>query len=314
MYYEIGIPARVIVDEEKFNQLVTKYNGVRNIYETVYKYKELKEKVINYDSAIIDKVFFDFDGEGAYDETVKLHKFLKQKKLKHEIRFSGGGFHILMYLKNYEKLTNSKVALNNLHNHFLNIGFKFDKQIVGDIARMIRVPNTFNVKRGKYCIYINREDLKNGLEKIKEKAKEQSFKRYFYGNELMDIQPFDNGLKHKTEILEVPEEMQIKIDKDELLKELPPCIANMLVDGEMKYRERFYVISFLINKGHSKSEVYKILQMYLKKERFEHIMKDEKHIEYLFSKNIMFPSCKQIKHEGLCPIKDICKQIRGLYR
>ena len=131
---------------------------------------------------------------------------------------------------------------------------------------------------------------------------------------MLDTNIYDNGHKDEFKVLELDEGTKLEIDKDEFLKNIPPCIANMLKEGELKYRQRFYVMSYLINKGMSKTEIVNILKTYLKPERFEHIMKDEKHITYLFKKDILFPSCRQIKGEGLCPVLDICKQIKRLYR
>ena len=77
MYYrEFGIPARIarcysVADIET---QVKKYNGMKNCYASVYVFDDSKDKPdgrANYDSAMIDTIWFDFDhkkGQGLSNE------------------------------------------------------------------------------------------------------------------------------------------------------------------------------------------------------------------------------------------------------
>ena len=58
MYFEIGLPERKIVNNIEYENLIAKYNGVKNIYRSVYEYKEIKDNKIDFNSVILDKVFF----------------------------------------------------------------------------------------------------------------------------------------------------------------------------------------------------------------------------------------------------------------
>ena len=64
---EIFIPKRriVIVNPEQIQHYISVYNGKKNIYQSVYHYKN-KPSAIN---AIVDKVFLDFD----YDDDLKFY-------------------------------------------------------------------------------------------------------------------------------------------------------------------------------------------------------------------------------------------------
>ena len=73
---EIFIPKRriVIVNPEQIQHYISVYNGKKNIYQSVYHYKN-KPSAIN---AIVDKVFLDFDYDDDlkfYDDVKKVAKF-----------------------------------------------------------------------------------------------------------------------------------------------------------------------------------------------------------------------------------------------
>ena len=66
MYFrEFGTPARIgrCTSKEEIEEQVDKYNGKRNCYASVYVFDNLKdiEGKTDYDSAIIDTIWFDFD-------------------------------------------------------------------------------------------------------------------------------------------------------------------------------------------------------------------------------------------------------------
>ena len=66
MYFrEFGIPARIAraYSPEDLEELVDKYNGKRSCYTSVYVFDNLKdiEGKANYDSAVINGIWFDFD-------------------------------------------------------------------------------------------------------------------------------------------------------------------------------------------------------------------------------------------------------------
>ena len=98
---EIFIPKRriVIANPEQIQHYISVYNGKKNIYQSVYHYKN-KPSAIN---AIVDKVFLDFDYDDDlkfYDDVKKVAKYLHKHGIRFYIRFSGRGFHIFVMVQN----------------------------------------------------------------------------------------------------------------------------------------------------------------------------------------------------------------------
>ena len=107
---EIFIPKRriVIVNPEQIQHYISVYNGKKNIYQSVYHYKN-KPSAIN---AIVDKVFLDFDYDDDlkfYDDVRKVAKYLHKHGIRFYIRFSGRGFHIFIMVQN--NLKQPKLAI-----------------------------------------------------------------------------------------------------------------------------------------------------------------------------------------------------------
>ena len=73
MYYrEFGIPARIArcYSVEDIEKLMEQYNGKKSCYTSVYVFDDMKdnEGKPNYDSAILNGIWFDFD----HDKDVSL--------------------------------------------------------------------------------------------------------------------------------------------------------------------------------------------------------------------------------------------------
>ena len=85
MYYrEFGIPARIArcYSVADIKTQVKKYNGVKNCYASVYVFDDSKDKPdgrANYDSALIDTIWFDFDDKKDVEKCLKdVRKFIRR--------------------------------------------------------------------------------------------------------------------------------------------------------------------------------------------------------------------------------------------
>ena len=325
-FFELGIPTRILIkSKQDAVKLINRCNSTKNIYRSVYDYERLRfndygKEEIDPESVILDKVFFDFDPDEsdvqhAFDDTKKLHEYLVKEDIKHTLRMSGGGYHVFVYTKNYEGLKDAKTALFNMHEHFCKkLTLNIDFHVKGDIVRLARVADTYNLKRRRYCINIYKEDLERGHEFIVDKAKQQNGMARFYGRRLLDVKEFDNGKITDYKIIPIEEDVKLEINKNTFLQEVTPCVSVALAKGNPGWRERFYIITYLMNTGRMRSEIIKILSEYLTKKKLDHVLKSEHQIEYLMKKGLMFPTCQVIKREGFCPIQGICKQVKGMYR
>jgi len=311
---EVGFPERQMCPDKKtFYHLINKYNKKKNLYWAVYQC----DKDRKYDRSSINIIFFDFDSSKAFVDICKLHNYCSEQDIKHMMVFSGGGYHFYIFARTGERLQCNKTALLNAHNFFCNmLSLSIDPHVKGDVARISRVPNTWNRKRQKYCIPLALKDLKKGDEFIRDKAKEQNFSYKYYGKKLLNMKQFDNGKSGDNVINKLDADILKEIKEDDLLKELPLCIASMLKKGSPGWRERFFIILWFMNKGYLKNETIEILKVFLTPEKFRHCVIEEKQVDYLYSKyELLFPRCESIRAEGYCvkPNK-ICKAVRELYK
>lgn len=307
---------------DEFVKELNLYNGKKPIFASVYAFSKIEDYRPIYDSAIIDRIFFDFDGENSYHDACILHDHLSKEGLKHLFVFSGRGYHIYLRVKNAEELKNKKVALLNAHNYFEKLlAIKIDEKIKGDIARVSRVLNTWNAKGKLYCIPITDEDLHLGEAHIKEKAKSQTVlpNLPWFGNLLYDLSQHDNGNKPEgVELLHIDAETERVIKEDELLKSLPKCVSSILASDHFGWRNRYLVIVYLKELGHTRKEVVEILKNYMKPKEFEHCMNSERQVDYLYrqlnSGRLKYPSCHTLRGQGACPFKYDCSKARMLYK
>ena len=288
MIYEIGLPRKIVTNKEALD-FINKYNGIRAIYRTVYNFEKMNEHKPDYNSAIIDKLFFDFDGENCWNEANKLHQFLLNENIKHYIIMSGKGYHIFVLTTLY-KPKNSKSCIYNSQHYFidkLNLGC--DNQVVGDNARLHRIPNTYNLKAMRFCIPITKDQFKAGHEVIKIVAKKQNFiKNISIGDTLFDIEKFDYESK----------KFEVSIDKFDFedssnadyMNNCDDFIKQLLSKKELGWRERYLVILYFKEKGFTRQEVFNILKENLSEQKFKHCIKEERQLQYLFERDdLVFP-------------------------
>ena len=327
-----------IANEEEFLQVLNHYNSKKTIYYSIYSCQEKTNNNCNCNQEItdwhfcnteIDKIVFDIDNLNSLDIVKKFHSYLLKNNLKHLILFSGQkGFHIYIFTKNYNYLKNPKNSLLNSHNYFIkelnlkvngNGNSDVDSHILGDVARLMRIPNTLHLESNLYCIPITTEDLILGKNYILNKAKSQNFNFTFYGKELFDISKFDNGIINHIPplIFKVKEKVEISIDKQKLLNELPPCLQNILIQPYIYWNQRFHLLKYFQDSGYSDFEIESIMKIFtdgkvhpVKKTNNWNIDIMNVQNRYL-RRNKSFFSCKKIKGEMLCPISfGLCSKIK----
>ena len=273
---------------------------------------------------IIDKIWLDLDSEKSFENIKKLHVWCRKNNYKHLLIFSGLGFHFYIFT-NKNVLKNPKIALKSAQieiakQNNLTIGepktHDIDEHIIGDIARVCSIPNTFNCRRKRYCIPITEEDLEKGLEFIREKAKKRVLKFKIYGTKLFDISRFDVDVKNDYyELAELDEEIEIEINKDKLLKNLPPLIAQLLLKKTPGWRDRFIIISYLRDSGYLLQETIQILKHFLTPEKFRHCFSVEHQPQYLYKRfDLIFPTNNKLLSEGYELTKKDVRLFNNLYK
>ena len=323
-YYprQVGLPNRQFcIDKEMFLKKVNEHNGrVKKLYFSLYNCNKFNK--FTPETILVDKIAFDLDAPNL-KATKILHSFCMSKDWKHIMIFSTNGFWFYIFTKNYENLLNPKDSLENAQRAIgkmtgLSIGnphdnADIDEHIVGDIARIGRMPNSFDLPRQLYSIPISEEDLNKGYEFIKEKAKNQQFKFTYYGNECIDLIEFDSPIK-RAKYLDI--ELDTSIDSNIINnidpKELPPCIRYMLKQPDLGWRGRFHLINYLKELGLYPAEVKSILVKTLSPRKYKHCVIEEEQVHYLFSRNLLIANKQTMSYEGFCFNCDKC-MIHNIY-
>lgn len=317
---QVGLPRQIVYSKKELLDIINKYNGKKRLFVSVYNYISAE-----HDSYIkLDKVFFDFDEDDAIEDAKKLHYFCVDQNIRHIMFFSGRGFHIYLLTKNFENICNVRACLYNVHHYFIKkLNVKLDEKIKGDIARLATCPNTFNLKRNRYCIPISEQDLEKGYDYIVNLAKKQRFEYFYYCNGRFNVKKFDETNTKVNKDISYSSDFDIKANiqdvdiTNDFLESLPPCIKSLLTSGKhVGWKERGYIICYLRDiKGLLLEETISILKKYLNERDYKHSVHEEKQPQYLYRNyvrdRVIFPRCERLKMEGLCPIDGYCKQCRA---
>lgn len=308
----------------KINEL----NGKVRIFVSVYNFTN--NPAIDSRNLDVDKLFFDLDHpDTSLQDCKKIHSWLMESSIKHIMFFSGAGFHIYIMTTGYLDLKNKRDTVYNAQKFIANaldmvIGLakksNIDSKTVGRVDQMATFPCTWNTKRRRYCICITDEDLEKGYDYIKERAKSQNQFFKWYGRSLFNIKKFDTSRPTDFPTLGISQNIKLKIDKDEFLKTLPPCVSYWLTMEHIGYQRRGYLICYLRDTGNLLGDTIQILEKYMTRSEFIHCTTrriaqghgtGEEQPQYLYRGFVRgrftFPSCDTIKELGDCPI-DGCKR------
>lgn len=305
---QFGVPKRF--DIHSFEELkgnIKIYNGKTTCFTSVYNYSNENRTDVN-----LNVIVFDFDPDGIYkpfDEMRKLYDYCKMNDYKSMVVFSGGGFHYYVYASNGNKLKNPKQALTNVHKAIItDTGISADTSLVGDLSQLIRIPGTRNVKRKRWCCFIDEDDIKQGFEYIQKYAEENRFGHYrVFGKRLLNIANYDTA-PTITPSFEINKEETKLIEQSKILTAVRPCTAHILLKLKTlshSYHERLAVIAEFRQMGFMRSQVKEMLKDFLPEHKWRHcvlkISGGEGQVDYIYDRGLVAMSCKRLKDEGWCP-------------
>ena len=186
---------RLVATIEDFERYWQGKNGVSNAYTTVYGYRattaprhnrvDLQTPIIRH--FVLDLDPKDFKAQGrpnvpldeSLSQTLRLHEYLLEQDIKHGVWFSGGGFHIWVYLdapyipSNGPHLSSVREAGMKVINEWIRDLDLFcsDPAVPFDTSGLIRIPNSYNAKRGYWSIPLTTEELRGSdIEHIRSMA------------------------------------------------------------------------------------------------------------------------------------------------
>ena len=197
-FREFGIPARIATfnSKESGDALIKEWTGRKNCYVSVYAFDEMKgKKGTNYDSAIIETIWFDFDDDenvtNCLEDVRKLYaEFCVPKNLTPRIYYTGGrGFQLNIDFPYLPLPTHIKRdAIRDFLTH-LKTKYKLktlDQKCINNsvvcLRRMVNTPyidKKTNQKNGRYCIQLEIEEMleytMEEIEKLSEWPRTRSF-------------------------------------------------------------------------------------------------------------------------------------------
>tara|TARA_Y100000592_G_scaffold88220_1_gene143743 strand:+ start:5911 stop:6963 length:1053 start_codon:yes stop_codon:yes gene_type:complete len=314
----------VVKNEEEYKNFINMYNGKMNLFTSVYDYKHFTtNRGLEY-SIIIDRIFLDFDAHGdeesmpnLYQDVLKMHQWLMEKDYKHNISFSGRGFHIFVY-GNVAKSFRQVKAFFNICHDVVNKSPFLDTVVI-NTSRLRRIQNTFHLKANRWCIPITHEDLMAGMPtiyKLSDNGK-RNIKPVYYGNKLVDFPEV-----RKMEMAD------IEIDSVESPGLLPilPCLKNAVMVENPNHRARVLLVQWyneflseliVLNKGLNitprqlSGEALEVIKLEIESEIFNiasnedtwidfNMNETKKHVSFIVDGRYMSPHCNTLIEEGLC--------------
>jgi len=342
-------------NSQELNDYINKYNGEKDCYISVYRFtKKASEKKFGMDavdpgSAVIDKIFLDFDNKRGYECYSIMRDFLLLKDIIFRVHLSGKnsqyygdkgnnlrsvGYHFYIFLE--QGVVKDAIELRMIHNalnKMIEIKLKsdfnitiekrsdrknltceqideiIDPHIMGDVSRMARIANTFNIARNRFCVPLSKEDLfKNPCEMYKMTEKQRLEGDFWIGNKLWNISRniFNDKTKRKYEIYNGNGNF-VKTSKNQLNKNkifFPPCINAILDKNEqginLYHDDRVLLASFLLKIGLTVDD---LVEVFSKQPDFNPDITSyqAKKIE---DEGYMPSSCKNLFNDGSCKKND----------
>jgi hypothetical protein len=320
---EMGFPSRACIVYSLRDMLskVNQWNGKMDIFTSLYALSRVQEGRQDFDSyAQVDHIFWDLDDHGsAYENVKKLHSYLVEQNYLHCINFSGGGFHIYVASHNGYRLKNKRVAIDNAMTSIsrklgLKIGIHdsddIDARTVGNVSQLVRLPNTYNIKRKRFCIPLTHNDLNLPFEEIKKMAEKQKFvgEEWFIGENFLDLEPFD-GFEKVRNITNMPIDTEDCLGIENInLEVFKPCVKVLLMSGKkLSHGERYIIITYLREQGIPIKDTVEILRKYLPSSNFYHCVREERQPITIYSRaDLVFPSCEKLQADGYCTSANAC--------
>lgn len=310
---ELGFPQRscIVYNVNEFLQKVNNHNFKTTVFSSLYSFNKFQlDGRPDYNSVQITHIYFDLDNSNCLNNCRTLHRYLQSENLSHCMYFSGGGFHIHVATEYPNFLMNKKAAIFNVVTEVadklgLTVGITKDSDIdahtVGNIAQMVRVPNTYNLRRKRFCIPISEDDLQKSIEEIHQLAQHQVPTCYIYGLRSLDLNPYDREPveEYRIPALEASDE-SIGIDNINTDK-FPDCVKKLLSTKNIKHRERFVVITYCKELGLPLRDTILLLKKHLDPITWNHCVHEERQPVFIYRRaDLGFPKCEKIKGEGLC--------------
>lgn len=158
---EIGLKRALVKDYRDYARYLKNMRSKTSCYTSLYSFSELgNNNKADYRYAIIDRAWWDFDsGEKGGIEQVKQDVAQLISRLEGDVRVvaTGRGFHVHQLFKNSVVGPEYRLPLEHYQRRQARGLVTLDG--VAFPEKMTRIPNTYNPKRGRWCVIITTEDF-----------------------------------------------------------------------------------------------------------------------------------------------------------
>ena len=294
-------------NKQEYLDWVNAYNGRMNCYTTVYDFEVFGENTKIDNSVVLDRMFLDFDAHdeplvNAYYDFVGVCTKYLEENIKFRPYFSGQGFHIIVY---------GEVAddIRSIQRYYSKLATDYDTLDRTGIQtnRLRRVPNTENMKVGRFCIPVNIES-EPSLDDILSLTDGIVADDFVYGSNLVrwpEVEPISMS--------------SVEIDVPDSIGRLPilPCLHNAITVENPSHYARVYLTQWyrdLLSIGQREISLEAQNQIIAKiMEEFREIAnvdgiwldwdesKTRGHVEYIVSRGYNAPGCRSVLiPQGYC--------------
>lgn len=301
---EFGKPQRKFVDSrEKLLQFIRSYNHRADCYQTVYKYTAAetigwRTRPV-YDTAKVNCIFLDFDGEDTLNEVLRVHSILSDEDLAHYIHFSGGGFHLYVNIDTNYDLINKSAAIKR---YSLGLSAMQDTHIAGDLSRLCRIPYTYHIRKQRYCVPITENDLQAGLKEIIYKSTHLSDTEWqVFGDTPLNLEKWD----YPEEEEEFEDDFEVDVEAIPL-DGVPACVNDAMNAFKPNYWQRFIYFAYMRECGISMKSAIKMVQGKWRRDKLRHSIYEERQPQTIYQGRLLVPSRHKVDHYGFCKRCGLC--------
>lgn len=306
---EIGIPwddskggffRREVTSKHDLINYIDTVNGISSCYCSVYDTNK---------DVTIDEVVFDLDSESletALKDVIKLTKRIQDPYL---VLFSGRrGFHLHVLLKP-QKLRRDVAGfyIKELQKK-LSKGIKtVDSHLIGDVSRMIRVPQTLNNK--KYCTFLPPEFKNWNISQVLDWSMKPHELQIYGRSEYRTIEEVVGEIEvaeHRETV--IPDDIKI-IDippLEDLCLFIRPCVLEEMIHPVRKDRGAFHItrmsfVSELMFLGYTEEQCLNVFRLIHSKYPIPDFDEDKTmyQIEKIFENKVKPYGCVKLKEKGL---------------
>ena len=287
---DVDYPRKTVYSYSELKRFIELNNGVKNVYVALYDH-----------TFTVDKVFFDFDSKDltlSFDDVKMFIKRLNEYNYPFMPVFSGRkGFHIYVLMKPWTppNIETAKAVLRDIQQRLAGDLPTCDRNIFGDVKRLVRYPNTLN--KTNYCVPLPHDFVDWSLSQIIDYAKSPKVVDYnvtsLPGIEAFidDIHEYNSNtytLKPLHEPVDMPPSLQL------VKPLLRPCIyESITTDPDPPHIVRVSLVTELMYYGWSKESVHELIRRLRWKDYNNKTTKTQ--IDQIFRVGYLPPSCYKLK-------------------